>query len=151
MKEHAVTTLIAVDPDHLLSFVADLTNDVRWRHDLALSELVSGHAGEPGSVVRQKGVTPGRDDPYLIELVGVDPPNRTATFATVDRRPVAFGGRYRIVDGQRGAEITMAVWLRAKGMLRFVAPFMGKAVRANSERYLSDLKVLLETPTSSSA
>jgi hypothetical protein len=148
MKEHSVTTVIAVDPDHLLSFVADLTNDVKWRHDLALSELVSGHAGERGSDYRQKGVTPGRDDPYLIELVDVDRSGRIATFATVDRRPVAFGGRYRIVDTGGGAEITFAVWVRAQGMLRLIAPFMGKAVgkavRANSERYLSDLRVLLE-------
>ena len=148
MIERSVTTVIAVDPDHLLSFVADLANDVRWRHDLAISELVSGHAGERGSVYRQKGVTPGRDDPYLIELVDADRSSRTATFATVDRRPVAFGGRYRIVDTRGGAEITLAVWVRARGMLRLIAPFMGKtvgkAVRANSERYLSDLRVLLE-------
>jgi len=91
VKEHSVATVIAVDPDHLLSFVADLTNDVRWRHDLAMSELVSGHAGERGSDYRQMGVTPGRDDPYLIELVDVDRSSRSATFATVDRSPVAFG------------------------------------------------------------
>jgi hypothetical protein len=29
-------------------------------------------------------------------------------------------------------------------MLRIVAPFMGNAVRANSTRYLNDLKDLLE-------
>ena len=151
MIERSVTTVIAVEPDHLLSFVADLTNDVRWRHDLALSELVSGHAGERGSAYRQKGVTPGRDDPYLIELVDVDRSSRTATFATVDRRPVAFGGRYRILHARGGAEITLAVWVRARGMLRIIAPFMGravgKAVRANSERYLSDLRMLLEATT----
>ena len=40
----------------------------------------------------------------------------------------------------------MAVWVRARGMLRLFAPFIGNAVRANSERYLSDLRVLLEAP-----
>src|SRR5688500_12385294 len=148
MIERSVTTAIAVEPDLLLSFVADLTNEVSWRHDLALSELVTGHAGERGSVCRQRGVTPGRDDPYLIELVDVDRSSRIATFATLDRRPVAFGGQYRIVDTPGGAEITLAVWVRARGMLRLLAPFMGttvrKAIQANSERYLSDLRVLLE-------
>lgn len=144
MREHSVTTVMAVDPDRLVSFVADLSNDVAWRHDLVLSELVSGHAGEPGSIYRQKGVTPGRDDPYLIELLGVDRSTRVATFSTVDRRPVAYGGHYRVVETERGVEITMAVWLRGRGRLALVAPFMGKAVRANSTRYLGDLKALLE-------
>lgn len=145
MREHTVTRTIAVDADHLASFVSDLSNDVRWRHDLALSELVSGRAGERGSVYRQKGATPGRDDPYLVELVEVDRARRTAAFATVDRSPVAFGGRYRVVSTPAGADITLGVWVRAHGRLRLVAPFMGRAVRANSSRYLSDLKALLET------
>jgi hypothetical protein len=145
MKEHTVTTVIAVDPDQLLSYVADLSNDVKWRHDLAVSELLTGDAGESGSVYRQKGVTPGRDDPYLIELVNVDRSGRTAVFATVDRSPVAFGGRYRVIGTRDGAKITMGVWVRATGKLRVVAPFMGRAVRANSTRYLADLKALLET------
>lgn len=144
MKEHTVTTTIAVDPDRLVSFVADLSHDMSWRHDLALSELVSGNAGEPGSVYRQKGTTPGRDDPYLIELVDVDRSSRTVTIATVDRSPVSFGGTYRIVGKGTGAEVTWGVWVRAEGMMGLMAPFMGKAVRANSTRYLSDLKALLE-------
>ena len=144
MREHIVTTVIAVDPDRVLSFVADLSNDVSWRHDLAISELVTGEGGQAGSVYRQKGVTPGRDEPYLIELVAVDRAKGVATFATVDRTPVSFGGRYRIVSAPGGAEITMAVWVRARGLLALMAPFMGNAVRANSTRYLSDLKVLME-------
>ncbi|SFR87162.1 Polyketide cyclase / dehydrase and lipid transport [Microbacterium sp. cf046] len=146
MKEHTVAAVIAVDPDELLAFVADLSNDVRWRHDLAVSELVSGVAGEPKSVYRQKGTTPGRDDPYLIALDDLDRSARVAAFSTVDRSPVAFGGRYRIRDTPAGAEITFGVWVRARGLLRFVAPFMGKAVRANSTRYLADLTALLEAP-----
>ena len=145
MKEHTVTTVIAVDPDQLLSYIADLSNDVKWRHDLAVSELLTGDAGESGSVYRQKGVTPGRDDPYLIELVNVDRSGRIAVFATVDRSPVAFGGRYGVIGTRDGAKITMGVWVRATGKLRVVAPFMGRAVRANSTRYLADLKALLET------
>jgi hypothetical protein len=144
MKEHAVTAVIATDPDFLLSFIADLSNDVRWRHDLAMSELVSGIAGQPGSVYRQRGVTPGRDDPYLIELEDLDWSGHMAAFATIDRTPVAFGGRYRIRDTPDGTEITFGVWVRGRGMLRIVAPFMGNAVRANSTRYLNDLKDLLE-------
>jgi hypothetical protein len=144
MKEHAVSAVIEVDPDRLLAFVSDISNDVRWRHDLALSELVTGQAGEPGSVYRQRGTTPGRDDPYLIELLHVDRANRIATFTTVDRTPVAYGGTYRIAAVDGGSEITWGVWLRAVGRLRFVVPFMGRAVHANSTRYLSDLKVLLE-------
>lgn len=144
MKEHAVTTLIAVDPDRLVSFVADISNDASRRHDLALSELVSGNAGEPGSVYRQKGTTPGRDDPYLIKVLDVNRESRTVTFATVDRSPVSFGGTYRVVDTASGAEITWGVWVSAEGMMGLMAPFMGKAVRANSTRYLSDLKALLE-------
>ena len=145
MAEHTVTTLIAVDPDDLISFVADISNDVSWRHDLALSETVSGLPGERASVYRQKGTTAGRDDPYLIELVDVDRSSRTAIFATVDRTPIAFGGIYRVSPAASGAKITLGVWVRAKGIRNVLAPFMGGAVRANSTRYLNDLKVLLET------
>ncbi len=122
-----------------------MSNDVQWRHDMARSELVTGEAGEPGSVYREQGVTPGRDDPYLLELVTLDRPGGVATFTTLDRTPVAYGGTYRVVAVDGGAQITMGVWLRAIGRLRFVVPFMGKAVHANSTRYLGDLKVLLES------
>lgn len=144
MREHSVSLRIGTDPDDLVAFLADLRNDVTWRHDLALSELVSGTPGEPGSVYRQKGTTPGRDDPYLIELSSLDRAARIATFATVDRAPVAFGGRYLVAEAAHACDVTMAVWVRASGMLRLLAPFMGKAVRRNSERYLSDLKALRE-------
>ena len=112
---------------------------------LALSEMVSGLPGAQGSVYRQKGTTPGRDDPYLIQLVDVDRSTRTAVFATVDRAPIAFGGTYRVSPAANGAKITLGVWVRAKGIRNVLAPFMGGAVRANSTRYLNDLKELLET------
>ena len=142
MHRIAEQTSILTSLEEVFAVLVDPANDRRWRAAVESVERLSGAAGAPGAVYRQRVGVPGGTATALVEIVDVAPP-RAVTFAV--REPVRARGGYELAaDGPR---VAVRFWLElapSRGLRavadRLVAAAIGHGARTDLER----LRALLE-------
>lgn len=142
---HAQQTVTVHRPvDTVFAYLADGTNNRRWRHDSVLEiERVSGDGGV-GSTYRQVLKGPGGrriDGDYRI--TAYEPPC-LLTFEVV-AGPVHPVGRYDLTpDGPDSTTLTFTLDAQPKGIMKLLSPMVGKQMQTEVG-HLAELKRDLET------
>jgi len=131
---------IAKPPDAVFAFLADGTNNPKWRDGVASIRHARGDG--IGAVYAQKVKGPGgREIDADYEITAYDPPRRLAFKAIAG--PARPEGEFLIEPADQGARVTFKLWWEPKGLKRAMAPMVGKTMKSEVAA-LEKLKTVLE-------
>lgn len=134
------TIEIARPPAEVFAFLADGTNDRRWRGGVLDIRLRSG-TGE-GAIYEQGVKGPfGRRVPADYEVTHHEPDRQIAFRAIAG--PVRPEGSYELKPTDRGTQITFTLSCTPTGIAKLMTPMVAKTMRAEVAQ-LDRLRTLLE-------
>lgn len=127
-------------PADVFAFVADGTNNTKWRGGVMEISLASGSGA--GAVYRQRVRGPGgRPIDADYEVVAYDPPRRLAFKAIAG--PARPEGEFLVEPAGDGTRLTFKLSWEPKGLKRVMAPMVSKTMQAEVGA-LAKLKDVLE-------
>jgi uncharacterized protein YndB with AHSA1/START domain len=141
---HAENTVTVDRPiEDVFAYLADGTNNPRWRPGVLSIELASGGGGGTGTTYRQKLRGPGGrtiDGDY--ELTRFEPPHRLEF--QVIAGPARPTGRFTLTEEAPGrTAVTFTLDLRPRGLMRLMSVMISATMRSEVAQ-LSALKADLE-------
>ena len=134
------TVTIRRSPQDVFAFLADGTNNPKWRDGVASIHHSKGDG--VGAVYTQKVKGPGgREIDADYEITTYDPPRRLAFKAIAG--PARPEGEFLLEPQDGGTRITFKLWWEPKGLKRAISPMVAKTMRSEVGA-LEKLKQLLE-------
>jgi uncharacterized membrane protein len=145
MPEATNTVTVARPPSEVFAFLADGTNNPRWRTGVLDISLKSG---EGKGAVYQQGVKGpfGRRVPADYEITEFVPDPRIA-FRAIEG-PVRPDGSFELVPVDRGTLVKFSLRCSPSGFARLVTPMVAKTMRSEVAQ-LDRLRAILELPEAS--
>jgi uncharacterized protein YndB with AHSA1/START domain len=128
--------------EQVFAFVSDVRNDPQWHTDVLEVEFDTARPLTTGTTFRTRfkpfmGLSEGTGT-----VTAYEPPRRVVLTQQMGKlEPVLT---LTVEPDGGGSRITRRLQMKAEGMLRFMAPFMGGMMRKRSAGFLSNLKRLLE-------
>lgn len=141
---HAENEVIINKPvPEVYSFLADGTNNTRWRPGVVSIELSSGQAGQVGALYKQTLKGPGGrniDGDYKITVAN---PNKELSFV-VTAGPARPSGSYYFESVDNGTKLKFVLDYQPKGLAILMGPMITRTMRSEVAN-LANLKQLLES------
>jgi uncharacterized protein YndB with AHSA1/START domain len=140
MPEAANTVEIERPPMEVFAFLADGTNDRRWRDGVIDIRLKSGSG--VGAVYEQGVKGPfGRRVPADYEITAFEPDRRMAFRAIAG--PVRPEGFYELQPVDGGTRVTFSLRCSPSGLAKLMTPMVARTIRAEVAQ-LNRLREVLE-------
>jgi uncharacterized protein YndB with AHSA1/START domain len=140
MPEASNTVEIARPPADVFAFLADATNDRRWRTGIVDIRLRSG-AGK-GAIYEQGVKGPfGRRIPADVEITAFEP-DRLIGFRAI-AGPLRPEGAYELQPSERGTRLTFTLRASPSGVKKLTTPIVAKTMRSEVAQ-LDRLREVLE-------
>jgi uncharacterized protein YndB with AHSA1/START domain len=141
MPEASGTVTIARAPADVFAFLADGTNNSRWRAGVLDISHKSGHG--KGAIYEQGVTGPfGRRVPADYEITAYEPERRIAFRAIVG--PVRPEGSFELEPADGGTRLTFSLRCSPSGVARLMSPMVSKTMRSE----VSQLERLRAIPES---
>jgi uncharacterized membrane protein len=141
---HAENEVIINKPvQEVFSFLADGTNNTKWRPGVVSIELASGVSGQVGAQYRQVLKGPGSrniDGDYKITVAK---PNEELDFE-VTAGPARPNGSYFFEAVENGTKLKFVLDYQPKGLAMLMGPMITRTMKSEVAN-LANLKRLLES------
>ncbi len=140
MPEATNTVQIARPAAEVFAFLADGTNDRRWRAGVL---DVARKSGEGKGAIYEQGVKGpfGRRVPADYEITDYEPDRRIAFRAIAG--PVRPEGSYEVEPADGGTRVTFALSCSPSGLAKLMTPMVARTMRSEVTR-LEQLRTVLE-------
>jgi uncharacterized protein YndB with AHSA1/START domain len=141
MPEASNTIEIARPPANVFEFLADGTNNRRWRSGVL---DISHRSGQGRGAVYEQGVKGpfGRRVPADYELTDYEPDRRLGFRAIAG--PVRPEGSFELEPSERGTRVTFTLRCAPTGMAKLMTPMVAKTMRSEVSQ-LDNLRTVLES------
>jgi uncharacterized membrane protein len=140
---HAENEVIINKPiDEVYQFLADGTNNTKWRPGVVSISLRSGASGTVGAEYAQLLKGPGGSHIAGDYKITVASPSKELSF-TVIAGPARPTGGYYLEAAQTGTKVRFVLDLQPKGLARLMDPIIARTMQ-NEVAQLTRLKQVLE-------
>jgi diacylglycerol O-acyltransferase / wax synthase len=127
-------------PERVFEFLADLRHEAEWNPN-TLGAQVDGPIGV-GTVFHVLGKVMGRETPFDVRVVRYEPPRLVE--AVMDLLPMQIRYTYTVEPSEDGVRVLHSADIEPRGMMKMMAPFVGKIFRNHFDVIFPKLKELLE-------
>ena len=143
MMTAETSQVIARSPQDVFAFVADVRNDPKWHTDVTEAALTQGDGTSVGSVYTikvkpQMGMTGG-----TVRVAEYSAPSKIVF--DVDMVKMKPTTTFTVTPQGNGARISRKVEVEPAGMMKLMAPLMGGMFRKRNEKFLGNLKRVMES------
>ena len=137
------TVTIARPAAEVFAFIADIRNDPRWHTDVLEARLIEGTTVDRGSTfeIRTKpvmGVSAG-----TVTVSEYDPPSGIVFDVRMGKLDPTT--TFTVVPDGQGCRVTRRIDMVPLGLMRVMAPFMGRMMRNRNAGFLANLRRVLES------
>ena len=139
MRTCIVEIDVASDLERTFAYLADVSNQADWRHDVATCELTEGTPGAVGAVYRQSNR--GQEVDFVVTAVE---PDESITWVCAEDTTWPVRGTYRLSDlANGGTRITMDLEMAPSGPFIVLRPFVPLMVKGQRKKYAASLQAAL--------
>jgi hypothetical protein len=132
-------------PVEVFEFLVDGRNDIQWRYDVVESTLEEGDPFAAGARYRQVMVAGRHEFEGTYEITAIDAPT-SFEWQTTDESRYQWSGLCEVepADDGAGTDVTLHMAMTTRGLRRLLEPLRRTNLRRAADRYLLDLKFVLE-------
>jgi hypothetical protein len=128
--------------ERAFEFVADLRHEAEWNPNMMTAQPVPEGPIGAGTIFHVTGLVMGRETRFDVRIVRYEPPRLVS--AVVEMAPMQITYTYTVEPSDDGVRILHSADIEPRGMMKMMAPFVGKIFRNQLDTVFPRLKELLE-------